>query len=178
MTTQSGHVSGMARQPERSTTGRRARYLTLAWVLLLAVGALFVLAALADLAADVRTGIPADHAAAFRSIAGIDWDAAKQSSPGMSRYVTLLEYAYAVHELVFGILFVAIVAIPLRRGERWAWWACWAVMLSALAYALTFGRHDATTLVRSLVVVVALPVLLLLQVPVLFGSRARTSDDA
>jgi len=83
-----------------------------------------------------------------------------------------------VHELTFGILFLAIVAIPLRRGERWAWWACWAVMLSALAYTLTFGRHDATTLGRSLVVVVALPVLLLVHVPALFGRRARVSDDA
>jgi hypothetical protein len=93
------------------------RYLTVAWALLLLLGAFFLFAALSDLAADARTGLPADHMGAFRSIAGLTWDAAKRSSPGITQYVTLLEYAYAVHELVFGILFLVIVAIPFRRVD-------------------------------------------------------------
>src|SRR5438876_12178643 len=80
-------------------------YRMVAWVLLLLLGAFFLFAALSDLAADARAGLPSDHTGTFRSVAGITWDAAKRSAPGITRYVTLLEYAYAVHEMVFGILF-------------------------------------------------------------------------
>jgi hypothetical protein len=37
------------------------RYLTVAWALLLLLGAFFLFAALSDLAADARTGLPSDH---------------------------------------------------------------------------------------------------------------------
>jgi hypothetical protein len=77
----------------------------------------------------------------------------------------LLETGYAIHELVFGILFLVIVAIPLRRGQWWAWWACWVVLLADLGYTLTFGRHDAAVLSCSLIADFALPVLLLAQLP-------------
>jgi len=96
------------------------RYRTIAWALLLLLGTFFLFAALSDLAADARIGLPSDHSGVFGSVVGRAWGAAKQSSPGMTRYITLLEVAYAVHELVFGILFLVIVAIPFRRGARWA----------------------------------------------------------
>jgi hypothetical protein len=152
---------------------RPPRYARVAWVLLLLLGAFFLFAALSDLAADARTGLPADHAGAFRSVAGLTWAAAKRSAPGVTTYVTLLEVAYAVHELVFGLLFLAIVALPLRRGARWAWWSCWAVLLASVTYSLTFGRHDATILARSVVADIALPVLLLVLAPTVFTRRAR-----
>ena len=153
------------------STRTSPRYLTVAWALLLLLGAFFLFAALSDLAADARTGLPSDHMGTFRSIAGLTWNAAKRSSPGITQYVTLLEYAYAVHELVFGILFLVIVAIPLRQGMRWAWWSCWAIMVANLTYSLTFGRHDSTILTRSLIADIALPVLLLVQIPVFFGRQ-------
>jgi hypothetical protein len=102
------------------------RYLTVAWVLLLVLGGFFVFAALSDLAADARTGLPSDHVGAFQAVAGVSWDAARQAATGVTRYVTMLEVAYAVHELVFAILFLVVLAIPFRRRARWAWWACWA----------------------------------------------------
>jgi hypothetical protein len=128
----------------------RPLYQRVSWVLLLVLGAFFLVAPLLDLVADARAGLPADHLGAFQSLAGTGWSVARQSEPGTTRYVTLLEDDYAVHELVFGILFIVLVAIPLRRGERWAWWSCWAVMLAALTYSLTFGAHDRTILARSL----------------------------
>ena len=144
--------------------------LTAAWVLLLVLGAFFLFAAVSDLAADARTGLPTDHLAAFAQVTGSAWASAKQAAPGVTTYVTLLEYAYAVHELVFGILFVIIVAIPFRHRQRWAWWACWAVMLANVAYTLTFGRHDRTLLSRSLVADIVLPVLLVIYAPAFFLS--------
>lgn len=103
------------------TRPAEAHYLTVAWVLLLLLGALFLFAAISDLAADLRVGLPSDHRSTFARLAGMSWDQATRSTPGPARYVTLLEIAYAVHELVFGILYLAIVAIPFRRRQRWAW---------------------------------------------------------
>jgi hypothetical protein len=150
-----------------------ARASTITWVLLLLLGAFYLFAPLSDLLADARTGLPADHAGTFANVAGTSWEAAKQWAPGVTRYVTLLEVAYAVHELVFGILFIVIVAIPFRQRRRWAWWACWAVMLANTAYSLTFGRHDQTILYRSLIADIALPVLLLVHLPAFFGKARR-----
>lgn len=89
----------------------------------------------------------------------MSWDAAKRSAHGTTQYITLLEVAYAFHELVFALLYLIIVAIPFRRGMRWAWWACWVVEIANLAYLFTFGRHDSTIFARALVAAVALPVL-------------------
>ncbi len=151
---------------------RTHKYATTIWALLLVLGAFFVFASLSDLTADARVGLPADHVGTFARLAGIPWGSAKHTASGLTRYVTLLEVAYAVHELVFALLYLVIVAIPFRRGARWAWWSCWAVMLANLTYSLTFGRYDSTILLRSLIADVALPVLLLLQIPVFFGKGA------
>lgn len=158
-------TSGIERNPAQTVS---RRYLTVAWALLLLIGALFVFAALSDLAADARIGIPSDHAATFAHVSGVTWASAMHSASGLTQYVTLLEIAYAVHELVFGILFLVIVAIPFRRRARWAWWACWAPILANVVYTLTFGRHDSAILTRSLITDVALPILLLIHVPAFF----------
>lgn len=161
---------------QKSPYLRQPRYLLIAWILLLLLGALFLFASLSDLASDFRTGIPSDHTAAFHNVAGVTWSSAQASSSGMSQYVTLLETAYAVHELVFALLFLIIVAIPFRRRARWAWWACWVPMLANITYSLTFGSHDSTVLAYSLVADIALPVLLLVHMPAFFGKRARPAD--
>ena len=145
------------------------RYLTVAWLLLLVLGAFFLFAAVSDVAADARIGIPSDHTSTFAHVAGVPWAHATHAVLGLTQYITLLEVAYAVHELVFGLLFLVIVAIPVRRGLRWAWWACWVPLLANLTYALTFWRHDATLLARSHIADIGLPLLLLLHLPVFFG---------
>lgn len=156
---------------DTTITSRTPLYLTIAWVLLLLLGAFFLFAAFSDLAADFRVGLPSDHMGTFQAVAGQSWSAARQQTPGVASYITLLEVAYAVHELVFGILFLVIVAIPFRHRARWAWWACWAVLLADIAYALTFGAHDPTIFARSLIALIALPILLLVHIPAFFGQR-------
>jgi hypothetical protein len=150
------------------------RFLLVAWILLLLLGVLFLFGSLSDLLADGRTGLPSDHLAAFSAIAGMSWSSAQQSSPRITQFITSLEIAYAVHELVFGLLFLIIVAIPFRRCARWAWWACWVPMLANLTYTLTIGHYGTTTLVYSLIADVTLPVLLLLQIPAFFGKSRLT----
>lgn len=69
-------------------------------------------------------------------------------------------------------LFLAIVLIPLRRRERWAWWTCWALMIANLGYTFSFGVHDPQILRRSLIADAAVPVLLLICArPVLARSK-------
>jgi hypothetical protein len=69
-----------------------------------------------------RTGIPTDHYVTFTSLAGISWDAAQHTASGTTAYVTPLERGYALHGLVFAILFLTILAIPFRGRQRWACW--------------------------------------------------------
>ena len=149
------------------------RTLLVAWILLFVLGAFFLFAALSDLVADGRIGLPSDHLATFSRVAGTAWSSAQHAAPGITEYITLLETTYAIHELVFGLLFLLIVAIPFRRRARWAWWACWVPMLANLAYTFTFGRSGGTTLVYSLIADVALPVLLLLHIPAFFGKTVQ-----
>lgn len=158
---------------QNRTLPSQPRSLLVAWILLLLLGALFLFGSLSDLVADARSGLPSDHLDAFSTIAGVTWNSAKLSSPGITHYITSLEIAYAVHELVFGLLFLIIVAIPFRRRARWAWWACWIPMLANLTYAFTIGHYGTTTLVYSLIADVALPVLLLIHVPAFFGRSTQ-----
>lgn len=166
LTSRRGRASG------RRAAGPRSSLSTLAWGALLLLGAFPLFAAVADLHSELHGGIPADHRSAFAGLAGSTVAAARSSAPGVMRYVHTLEVGYAVHELVFGGLFLAIVAIPLRRREPWAWWACWIVLAADLTYALTFGLHSATILRQSLIAVVGLPVLLSLLAPSVFRRRA------
>jgi hypothetical protein len=144
------------------------------WLLLVLLALLPVVFPLLDVAGTLRAGIPSDHAAAFRTLAGQDFSAV--ASTGPARYVRQLELGYALHELTFGLFFLVIVAIPFRAGQRWSWWACWIALLANIGYTLTFARYGATTLAYSLVPDVVLPLLLLAQVPRFFGSgRASTA---
>lgn len=152
----------------RARAARQPRFLLVAWILLLLLGALFFFASVSDLAADARVGLPSDHLRAFQSVVGSTWSSTQQASPTLTHYITLLEIAYAVHEMVFALLFLVLIAIPFRRRARWAWWACWIPMLANITYSLTFGRYDTTTLVYSLVADIALPVLLLVHIPAFF----------
>lgn len=153
---------------------RRAPWwLTASWIGLILLGAFNIFAVASDLAAAARTGLPSDHTGTFAAVAGRTWTSFKATQPGVAHYVTLVERGYALHELVFAILFLIIVTIPLRAGQRWAWWAGWAVLIAYLGYTLTFGVHDSTILPRSLIAVIALPILLLAQIPAVTRRRAN-----
>jgi hypothetical protein len=160
--------------PPRSQA-KQPRYLLVAWILLLLLGALFLFGSLSDLLADARTGLPSDHLDAFSTITGVIWSSAEQSSPKITQYITTLEVTYAIHELVFGLLFLIIVALPFRRRARWAWWACWVPLLANLTYTFTIGHYGTTTLAYSLIADIALPVLLLLHIPAFFGRSTQRS---
>jgi hypothetical protein len=145
--------------------------LRIGWIGLTIIGLFFAVASLNDLRATHASGLPADHARAFANQAGTSYAAVKQAAPGVARYLTSLEYGYALHELVFAVLFLAVVLIPFRHRQRWAWVACWATLIASVGYSLTFGTHDAVIMRYSLVTDIAIPVLLLLAAPAFFADR-------
>jgi hypothetical protein len=153
-------------------TRRAPWWQTASWIGLILLGAFNLYAAVADLVATAASGLPSDHTGTFAALSGRSWMPFKTAQPGVAHYITLVERGYALHELVFAILFLAIVAIPLRAGQRWAWWASWAVMIAYLGYTLTFGVHDHAILARSLIGVIALPILLAVQLLALARPRA------
>jgi hypothetical protein len=61
---------------QNRSQGKQPRYLLVAWILLLALGAFFLFAPLSDLAADANVGLPSDHQAAFQAVAGTVWASA------------------------------------------------------------------------------------------------------
>jgi hypothetical protein len=150
----------------------RTRWQTVTWSGLLLLGGFYVFGATNDLVADARSGIPTDHTGTFDAVAGTGWATTRHTTPGTAAYITLLERGYAVHELVFAILFLITLAIPYRRGQRWAWFACWTPTVANLGYALTFGVHDPAIRYRSLVALIALPALLLAHLTAFFGRRS------
>jgi hypothetical protein len=87
----------------------------------------------------------------------------------------LLERGYAIHELMFAILFLLILAVPFRARQRWAWWTCWTITIANLGYALTFGAHDSKVLAYSMVALIGLPLLLLAHAREFFGTRAKVT---
>ncbi len=141
-----------------------------AWIGLAALGVLTVLLSLLDLAADTSAGLPSDHRTAFLGIAGSAWSAVRATGPGS--YVTTLEEGYAIHELAFGLLFLLVAAVPLRRGERWAWVASWTLGLAVAGYAALLGSHDATILQYATVELAVFVLCMLSTVPRLLGPKA------
>lgn len=135
---------------------------------LLVLDAFLVLAPVLDIVSDHSSGLPSDHHAAFAKLSGMSWASAKASAPGVTKYVTQLEYRYALHELTFALLFLAIVIFPLRRKQVWAWWVCWAVMIANVGYAVTIAHYDPTLLRRSLIGIIAIPVALVVFAPPLW----------
>lgn len=167
----SAQIAGELATQETQEQSRQPRYLLVAWILLLLLGALFFFASISDLVADVRAGLPSDHLEAFRELTGLTWSNAQQSAPQIVHYITTLEITYAVHEMVFALLFLLIVAFPFRARARWSWWSCWVPMLANLAYTFALAHYSTTTLIYSLIADIALPVLLLIHIPAFFRKQ-------
>ncbi len=146
-----------------------------AWIGVAALGVLTILLSLLDLAGDLSAGLPSDHRAAFLSLAGTAWTS-QASGPGA--YVTVLEEGYAIHELAFGLLLLLVAAIPLRRGRRWAWAACWTLPVAIAGYAALFGSHDATILRYAVAELAVFLVFIAAAAFAVFSPRPATGEEA
>jgi hypothetical protein len=117
----------------------------------------------------------ADHTGTFAKLSGATWTSFKAAHSGAASYISLLERGYALHELTFAILFLAILAVPFRARQRWPRFTCWALLIAYIDYALTYGAHDSAILPRSLIGAIGLPVLLLVSAPAFFRNQRGAS---
>lgn len=131
----------------------------------LAIGGVF------DLAGDAGGKLPSDHGSTFRAVTGITWRQAAAAAHPVTPYVTRAEAGYGAYELLFGVLLLVVAAIPLRRGERWAWWCCWLLVLAFATFASLFGAHDTTNLAAAIAAA-------LLVASALIALRARTTSSS
>lgn len=151
-----------------TATSRAPRWFTVALVLLALIGLFNVFASVNDFVATNSSGLPSDHTGTFAKLSGATWISFKAARSGAASYISLLERGYALHELTFAVLFLAILAFPFRARQRWAWFTYWALLIAYLGYTLTYGAHDSTILPRSLIGAIGLPVLLIASAPAFF----------
>jgi hypothetical protein len=111
-------------------------------VIVLAVGAFLALGSIYDLISAARNQLPSDHASTFTVLTGTSWQDAGAMAYPTTPYIRILEIDYAIYEILFAALFLVVAAIPLRRGERWAWWCSWLIVFPLLTFAVLFGTHD------------------------------------
>lgn len=150
------------------SASRSRRWFLVAVVVLALIGLFNVFASVSDFIATNSSGLPGDHTGTFADLSGTTWASFKAAHSGAASYISLLERGYALHELTFAILFLAILAFPFRTRQRWAWFSCWALLIAYLGYTLTYGAHDSTILSRSLIGAIGLPVLLVASAPAFF----------
>jgi hypothetical protein len=132
-------MSGTASEPRLRSTRRAASVRPVALAILLLGGAFLAIGAVFDLATDAAGKLPADHGSTFKAVTSLTWQQATAAAHPVTPYVTRAEAGYAAYELLFAVLLLGVAAIPLRRGERWAWWCCWALVIVAgllVAWAL------------------------------------------
>jgi cell division protein FtsW (lipid II flippase) len=93
--------------------------------------------------ADHASGkLPADHGPTFTAVTSLTCQQAIAVAHPVTLYVTRTEAGYAAYELLFGLPFLILAAIPLRRGEHWAWWCCWLLVPAFAAFGTLFGLHN------------------------------------
>jgi hypothetical protein len=114
-----------------------------AWVLMLAADAgLLAWGAMAALAPDRLPGpggVPI-LTAGYEGFTKGSWQGLADASPRTAEYVAILFRLYGAYIVAFGLLALAITAVPFRRGERWAWWALLAGNTLAYGAAMTYDR--------------------------------------
>lgn len=164
-------MSGSTSKLRFRTTWSSASVRQVALAIPLLAGAFLAIGAIFDLATDAASKLPADHASTFKAVTSLTWQQAAAVAHPVTPYVTRAEAGYAAYELLFGVLLLVVAAIPLRRGERWAWWCCWLLILAFAAFGELFGVHNSADLRAAIVagLLVALAQLALL-------ATARTGE--
>jgi hypothetical protein len=104
-----------------------------AWKFLLGLVAIIGLFGIGDviLGLDADPGIPL-------AVTGLTIDEIRSSGGTLTNLIDLQVRAGGVHLIVMSAVWAALVLIPFRRGERWAWFAMWTFPLWAASVAVAF----------------------------------------
>lgn len=99
-----------ARRPAWASTLRRS-----AWILILAADAGMFLYGIMAVAS------PAAMTAGYESYTNSSWTGLTASTPALASYLLLLYRLIGGLNVGLGLVLIAVVVAPYRRGERWAW---------------------------------------------------------
>jgi len=62
--------------------------------------------------------------------------------PGILGYISSISRQLGNFMLAMGVLLMGIAAVPYRKGEKWAWYACWILpVLLVIQLANSRGGH-------------------------------------
>lgn len=96
------------------------------WWGLFAVAVVIVVFGILDIASGAAADVAIAEGLTGRTIG--DLDAESADAFGLYDFMTRVN---GLSLVLLGVLLAAIIAIPFRRGERWAWWAAWTLPLWA-----------------------------------------------
>ncbi|MBA3687438.1 MAG: hypothetical protein H0W81_01165 [Chloroflexi bacterium] len=111
----------------------------------------------------IVTGVVAVDPPSAESTTGLTMDQIAARVPGIEAYVTGLARQLGNFMVGMGIVLAGVAAIPFRRGERWAWYACWSLAIVVMVqltnsfaiYGFAHGGFGWQLDVASLVLVLA-----------------------
>jgi hypothetical protein len=104
-----------------------------AWKFLLSLVAVIGLFGIGD----VILGLDADPAIPL-AVTGLTIDEIRASGGTLADLIDLQVRAGGVHLIVMSAVWAALVLIPYRRAEKWAWYAMWTFPLWAASVAVAF----------------------------------------
>ena len=110
--------------------------------LLLAIAAIFVMFGIGD----ILIGPPADPAITI-AVSGMRPGDVEGAEPIGYRLYDFATRMGGLNLILIGLLLTSIVAVPYRRGQRWAWATMWLLPAWALAVPalfFTFGQAPGT----------------------------------
>lgn len=106
------------------------------WWGLFAIGLVLVVFGFTDIASGAAADVGIPEGLTGKTIAELEAE-----SPDAYGMFDFLARVNGWSLVLLGALIAVIVAIPFRRGERWAWWAAWALPLWAAVVPVFYLVH-------------------------------------
>ena len=142
-----------------------------AWILLFAIGVVFLVAAV-----PATLGIP--DPATVERIAGMTVNELKVSSPGFYNLYLFYFRFGGLSDIGFAFFITAISVTAYRKGEKWAWYALWvlpAYFIASAAISMSLESNLSLLLPETTFAILSL-VGLLLPYRKFFPSKAKGMD--
>jgi hypothetical protein len=137
-----------------------------AWVVWVGISVLIMLFGLDDLRQGGASYAGGERVL-FEGIAGTTWDALRASQPAVAEMIDRLVRLGGVDLAILGLLSLAIAITGVRRGERWAWRAMWALPLWLSAQIVVLMLADKVPGAGVPVPIMSGTVLLVITIPTL-----------
>ena len=112
-------------------TGQERAYQKHAWIIFFVFGIGAAIAGLIILSGVIQVDPPSAE-----RTTGLTLNQIVARVPGMDAYISGLARQLGNFMIGMGVLLTGVAAVPFRRGERWAWYAC-SIMLVLVAVQLT-----------------------------------------